>query len=288
MQTDEDIPMKRAIFAAIALVCLLAVSCSGKVGFKPSEPGSYAVLQTNYGEIAVRLLSEDAPKTVDNFIGLAEGSKEWTNPDTGSTSKKPFYDGLTFHRVIDGFMIQGGDPKGDGTGGPGYEFEDETYRETGKELSGLVEDEETALIVWNELIVPYVIGTPEENQNARLVGIVNKVLSEYSATPLMGISIQEYRDMTGSAKVLMEREVINPVAYATLCMANSGANTNGSQFFIVTAKDGCPWLDGAHTVFGRVVQGMEVAHQIEKVETDDQDKPVKPVIIKKVKIIRKK
>ena len=89
------------------------------------EPGSYAHFTTNQGTFVVKLFDKDAPKTVANFVGLAEGTKPWKDPVTGESVSRPFYDGLTFHRVIDGFMIQGGCPLGTGTGGPGYKFADE-------------------------------------------------------------------------------------------------------------------------------------------------------------------
>jgi peptidyl-prolyl cis-trans isomerase B (cyclophilin B) len=147
-----------------------------------------AKLQTSEGTIELELTPEDAPKTVENFTRLAgEG----------------FYDGLTFHRVIPDFMIQGGCPKGDGTGGPGYTFEDEA----------------------NDLRV--------------------------------------------------ER--------GALAMANSGPNTNGCQFFIVTAE-ACPWLDGKHTVFGRIVGGQDVADRISQLDRDDRDRPRTPVTIDRVEI----
>jgi peptidyl-prolyl cis-trans isomerase A (cyclophilin A) len=89
----------------------------------------YATLKTNRGDITLQLFPNHAPATVQNFVGLAEGSKEWKDPETGKASTEPFYDGLTFHRVIDGFMIQGGCPIGTGTGGPGYQFKDEFHPE---------------------------------------------------------------------------------------------------------------------------------------------------------------
>ncbi len=96
---------------------------------KPSAskhgPGVYAHITTNHGPIVARLFDKDAPKTVENFVGLAEGKKEWRNPRTNATVRRPYYNNLTFHRVIEGFMIQGGDPEGTGKGGPGYTFEDE-------------------------------------------------------------------------------------------------------------------------------------------------------------------
>jgi cyclophilin family peptidyl-prolyl cis-trans isomerase len=147
-----------------------------------------ATLHTNHGAIELELFSADAPKTVENFTKLAgEG----------------FYDGVVFHRVIPDFMIQGGDPTGTGSGGPGYTFDD------------------------------------EPNQHR------------------------------------VERGV--------LAMANSGPNTNGSQFFIVTA-DACPWLDGKHTVFGRVTGGMDVVDAISAVETDASDRPREPVTIQRVEL----
>jgi peptidyl-prolyl cis-trans isomerase B (cyclophilin B) len=138
---------------------------------------SIATMQTNQGTIELELFDQDAPKTVENFKKLAGDG---------------FYDGVIFHRVIPDFMIQGGDPTGTGTGGPGYQFEDE----------------------FNE----------------------------------------------------------HKVERGALAMANAGPNTNGSQFFIVTA-DACPWLDGKHTVFGTVTSGMDVADAISNVDTVGQDKP---------------
>ena len=89
----------------------------------------FATLHTNRGDIRIQLLPDHAPKTVRNFVELAEGGKEWRHPGTGATSKDPLYDGTTFHRVIPGFMIQGGDPVGSGMGGPGYQFADEFHPE---------------------------------------------------------------------------------------------------------------------------------------------------------------
>src|SRR2546429_4943620 len=147
-----------------------------------------ATMHTNHGPIRLELFPEDAPKTVGNFEDLA---------------RKGFYDGLSFHRVIDDFMIQGGCPRGDGTGGPGYTFEDE----------------------------------PNQHRVARGV----------------------------------------------LAMANSGPDTNGSQVFIVTAE-ACPWLDGKHTVFGRVTDGLEVVDGLEAVPTDGSDRPTEPIGIDSVEV----
>ena len=93
------------------------------------EPGVYAHFDTTEGRFTIQLFEKEAPQTVANFVGLAEGTKEWKDPVTGEKKKAPFYDGVVFHRIINGFMIQGGDPLGQGTGGPGYQFGDEFHPE---------------------------------------------------------------------------------------------------------------------------------------------------------------
>jgi peptidyl-prolyl cis-trans isomerase B (cyclophilin B) len=145
-----------------------------------------ATLHTNHGAIAIELFDDDAPKTVENFLKLARDG---------------FYNGVIFHRVIPDFMIQGGDPTGTGSGGPGYQFED------------------------------------------------------------------EFND--------------NKVVRGALAMANAGPNTNGSQFFIVTTE-AASWLDGKHTVFGRVTDGMDVVDTISALETDGRDRPREDVVIERV------
>lgn len=169
-------------------VCLLAImaypfAMKGKI-----DMNDQAIIHTSMGDIEIELYGKDAPKTVDNFEKL---------------TKKGFYDGLLWHRVIKGFMIQGGDPSGDGTGGPGYTFEDE---------------------------------------------------------------INDHKIVEG-----------------TVAMANSGANTNGSQFFIVTDKPQ-PHLDGKHTVFGQVVKGMDVVKLIAEAPVDENDKPLSDITIKSIEI----
>jgi peptidyl-prolyl cis-trans isomerase A (cyclophilin A) len=104
---------------------ILAVTVGGAMAQGKLSPGTYAVFETSLGKITVRLFEKEAPKTVANFVGLADGTKEWTDPKSRQPVKKRFYDGLIFHRVIPNFMIQGGDPLGSGMGGPGYKFEDE-------------------------------------------------------------------------------------------------------------------------------------------------------------------
>ena len=170
------------------------------------EAGTYAIFETSQGNIVVRLLEKVAPKTVANFIGLAEGSKEFTNEATGKKEKRNFYDGLSFHRVIPQFMIQGGCPRGDGRGGPGYSFADEFHPSLKHSKAG------------------------------------------------------------------------------KLSMANSGPNTNGSQFFITVAAT--PWLDNRHTIFGEVVEGQDVADKISNAPRDSSDRPRTPITLQKIKIER--
>jgi cyclophilin family peptidyl-prolyl cis-trans isomerase len=149
---------------------------------------STASMKTTEGTVVFELFDDDAPQTVANFRKLAGDG---------------FYDGVTFHRVIKGFMIQGGDPDGTGRGGPGYQFDDE---------------------------------------------------------------INEHKLVRGA-----------------LAMANAGPDTNGSQFFVVTA-DETPWLDGKHTVFGRVTSGMEVVDKIQNVPTTAGDRPAEPVVIASIQL----
>lgn len=171
------------------------------------EPGLYATFVTTEGNFTARLFESETPNTVANFAGLADGSKEWTDPRNGKPVKTPYYDGTIFHRVIDGFMIQGGDPLGRGTGGPGYNFDDEFHAELRHAGEGM------------------------------------------------------------------------------LSMANRGPNTNGGQFFITLAAT--PWLDGKHSVFGRIVDGMEVVRKIGKVPVGAADRPVQDVRITSVTIERR-
>ena len=167
---------------------------------------SYARFVTSEGTFTVRLFEQEAPSTVANFVGLAEGTREWTDPRTHQTVATPYYDGGVFHRVIDGFMIQGGDPLGTGTGGPGYTFADEFNRKLRHDKPGM------------------------------------------------------------------------------LSMANRGPNTNGGQFFITLAPT--PHLDDRHSVFGEVVEGMDVVRKIGSTKTDGRDRPVKDVVIQTVTIER--
>ena len=155
----------------------------------------------------MRLFDQEAPKTVENFVGLAEGTKQWTDPRTNEKVTRPYYDGVIFHRVIDGFMLQSGDPLGQGIGGPGFAFADEFHPKLRHGKAGV------------------------------------------------------------------------------LSMANRGPNTNGGQFFITLGPT--PHLDDRHSVFGEVVEGLDVVQKIGRAPTNDRDRPVTDIVITTIKIERR-
>lgn len=163
-------------------------------------------IHTTHGDVTVELFADRAPRTVENFVGLATGNREWEDPETGESRTDPLYDDVAIHRVIEGFMIQGGDPTGTGRGGPGYQFDDEFHPELRHDAPGI------------------------------------------------------------------------------LSMANSGPDTNGSQFFITL--DAQPHLDDRHAVFGHVTDGMDVVREIGTLETDTDDRPVDTVRIHSVDVDR--
>ncbi len=124
----HELMVKALLVAIMFTFCLTTCSSAADKETKkekPLKPGLYAIFHTTLGTITCSLFEKEAPKTVENFVGLADGTREWTDPKTQTKIKKRFYDGLIFHRVIPQFMIQGGDPEGTGRGGPGYRFEDE-------------------------------------------------------------------------------------------------------------------------------------------------------------------
>jgi len=238
-----------------------------------------AVIETTQGNIELELWKHLAPKTVDNFVKLAE---------------EGFYEKTYFHRVIPDFMIQGGCPKtkdedrtNDGTGDPGYRFEDECY-EAGTEVTGHFDDDATANTVWETVVLPYLQSNPEPNPE--LMEVINECQKMQSLTPFKARTVEFYKGITGfTGKVQGKGALKAQALYGYLCMANSGPNTNGSQFFIVTKKDGTPWLDGKHTVFGKVTKGMDIVHKIEQLPRDKADNPLaeNQAIVKKVKITKK-
>jgi len=200
--------MSSKVLAALCGALLLTVGVAAAQTAQAEKkstltPGVYAHFVTSEGNFTVKFLEKEAPKTVANFVGLAEGTLD---PITGKPGKsKPYYNGLTFHRIIDGFMFQGGDPTGTGSGGPGYRFADEIDPKHKFDKAGI------------------------------------------------------------------------------MAMANAGPNTNGSQFFITVAPYPLPTN---YTIFGEVVDGLDVVKKIGKVKTGANDRPVTPVVMKTVTIER--
>jgi peptidyl-prolyl cis-trans isomerase A (cyclophilin A) len=205
--TPRLIPAYAVLLLAIQAACTPApVKAAAK-----RTPGLYATIDTSAGPIVARLYEKEAPHTVANFVGLATGKKTWTDPRTGKQTNKPLYNGTIFHRVVKGFMIQGGDPLGNGTGGPGYKFADEM---------------------------------PKGPQ--------------YDYTP------------------------------GTLAMANSGPNTNGSQFFIMHGNYAGK-LPKNYNIFGKVIAGMNVVDKIASAPVTmgangEPSTPLHPVVIRKITI----
>ena len=164
----------------------------------------HATFKTSEGDFKAKLHAAECPITVGNFVGLATGQIPWTDPNTGEPAGRPLYDGTIFHRVMKDFMLQGGDPLGRGTGGPGYRFQDEFVPSLKHDKPGI------------------------------------------------------------------------------LSMANAGPNTNGSQFFVCEVAT--PWLDGRHSVFGEVVEGMDVVLKIAQTPTGAQDRPQEDIVINTIEI----
>jgi len=282
--------MKKILFISL-LMLFFFVACNKEakkeeiVTKAPLEENIKVLMQTSLGDIELELFTNVAPKTVDNFVGLAMGTKEFTDPTTKELTTKNFYDGLIFHRVIKDFMIQGGCPLGTGTSGPGYTFEDECYIQ-GPKITGPIKDEQTAYQVYSDLIIPYLNtkSGPDEVE-PELLEIFNEIQRTQSGDAMIGKDIAFFEKITGNGPIFAQGDLLASVDYGSICMANSGPNTNGSQFFIVTAEEGCEWLDGRHTVFGRVTKGMDVVHKIEAVETLAGDKPKDEVKIISVRVI---
>ena len=269
--------MMKKIFLCLILTgfLILSIGCSNKE--------VEVVLKTSMGDITLKLFGKVAPNTVENFVSLANGTRAWTDPNTGQKVKKPFYDGLIFHRVISDFMIQGGDPKGNGTGGPGYRFADEIY-EKGTQIEGKIETEADALEVFMQLVVPY-LQLAGRDADAQLQTIAKEAVDKQSGKPIMEFPVEFYQKLTNNQqRVYRKGKLKKEVEYGSVAMANSGPNTNGSQFFIVTKKGGTPWLNGKHTVFGKVAKGMDVVHKIEQVKTGANDKPIEDVVIQSVEV----
>lgn len=284
---------KLTCWAFVALVMSMSSACSKTPKNKADamkdvkekmrrDTNPIAVMETSLGTITIELYRHAAPKTVENFVGLARGEKEFTDAD-GKPAKRPYYDGLIFHRVIPNFMIQGGDIKGNGTGGPGYQFADEINAKAlgldkVKVSASPMARNEVAQVVRNDIFKKLNIKSQED---------LNKKMKEAEAM-LKG------EQEKWNNKSLEELYTARGITYTpnlesesntkgSLSMANAGPNTNGSQFFVSVVDN--LYLDGKHTVFGRVLAGLDVAEKITKVERDQQDRPKESVILKKLTIL---
>jgi peptidyl-prolyl cis-trans isomerase A (cyclophilin A) len=205
LEADNEALTTKVKAAAAAQEKARKASLFEKLGLRGDQK-LHATFVTSLGDIHCTLRHEQTPETVLNFVELAKGSREWTDPRTDKKTSAPLYNGTIFHRVIPGFMIQGGDPLGTGTGGPGYRFADEIDPKHKFDKAGI------------------------------------------------------------------------------LAMANAGPNTNGSQFFVTVAP--YPQLPTNYTIFGEVVDGLDVVKKIGKVKTGPNDRPVTPVVMKTVTIER--
>lgn len=276
-------PKLTKLFLAVSFASLFFL-----FGCAKKEKQLEAHMETSMGTMVFKLYESQTPKTVENFVGLANGTlpKQETSTDSKKTEipePKPFYDGLTFHRVIHDFMIQGGCPQGTGTGGPGYQFEDECFV-NGAELTGEILDEEVAKNVFQTAIYPHLAKNRGVSPNEMIADLFAEMQQNQSFTPLIGKQVEDIKAAVLYEEAIYSRTLIAPVAYGTLCMANSGPNTNGSQFFITTKKEGCEWLNGKHTVFGEIISGLDVLEKMQEVEVDGRDKPVEPVTILNITI----
>lgn len=246
-----------------------------------------ARIKTNFGEIYVELFQKEAPETVANFIGLAEGTREFTDPKTQTKVKRNFYDNLIFHRVIKKFMIQGGDPLGTGAGSPGYRFEDEINADSlGLQKIKVLDDKGRPhpwLLIRSQndfnrvLLFPLLRRMRIETQDEmkKRVDEVKNRLNKMSIKE--AYQNQGYRYNPKLKSHHPKRGV--------LAMANSGPNTNGSQFFINLVETG--WLTGKHTVFGKVVKGMNVVDRIAEVPVDPRSsRPKRDVRILSIRVYK--
>lgn len=270
--------MRNVILAIGMMLCILTAGIGWTGEKKPKENPVY-VIQTTLGNIELELFQNETPKTVANFIGLAEGTKEFKDSKTGKKVKRPYYNGLIFHRVIKNFMIQGGCPLGNGRGGPGYAFADEI------DATALGLDKIKAFDSKKGPHRFLMIRSQEEFQRNLLAPLframdinsqeeLNQRKKEFEAR-LDKLTLKEAYENMGY--VYTENGSEHPPVRGMLAMANAGPNTNGSQFFITLVDT--DWLTGKHTVFGKVVKGMDVVDKIGAVEVDSGKKPVKDVKI---------
>jgi len=259
---------------------------SANVIAKVDQINPVCVIKTSMGDVYLELFAEEAPLTVKNFIELAGGKKEDIDTTEKPKVKNHFYDNLIFHRVIKNFMIQGGCPKGNGTGGTGYAFEDEISATA----LGL---DKIKVMQPNGGVHPYLLVRSQQDFSQI---VLNPLASK------MGINTQQQfqdrkQEIQQKLSKLTLKECYENLGYqyndkikshspdrGVIAMANSGPNSNGSQFFINLVDT--PWLMGKHTVFGKVIKGMEIADRIGEVSVDKRSKPIKDVKIISIRLYK--
>ncbi len=271
--------MKKLFLTILAAITPIITSAESK--------NPIVSMKTSHGEITIELLQKSAPKTVKNFIDLAQGTKEFTDA-LGQKIKKPFYDGLTFHRVIDGFMIQGGCPVGNGSGNPGYKFSDEINANSlGLDKAKVIHPEKGM----HEYLRVY---PPQKIQQM----IVQPIFKKLGITTQQQLDQKQNQIQAEHQKIIKTLTLKNlyegigykyndklksfPMKTGFLAMANSGPNSNGCQFYINLVDNN--YLDGKHTVFGKVIKGIEVVQKIAKVKTGSRSKPLTPVKIISIRL----
>jgi len=279
--------MKLTKFILVAALCCSTIFAKKQLK-KEYADDPVVCIKTSEGDIVLELFAKEAPDTVKNFIELAEGKKEFTDAKTQKKVKRPFYDGLIFHRVIKNFMIQGGCPLGTGTGDPGYKFKDEIN------ANALGLDKEKAMV--------------NNNPNSKL-GIRSR--GQFQAVILAPIykklEIKSKADFEAKKDKLQTalnkltlKEALTAMGYkyndklkshmpkrGVIAMANSGPNTNGSQFFINLIDT--DWLAGKHTVFGKVISGMDIVDKIGKTKvTKTSSKPIQDIKIISIRVVKDK
>lgn len=247
-------------------------------------PNPMALIKTSMGDIKLELFADECPKTVANFLGLADGTLAFSDMKTGQKVTRPFYDNINFHRVIPNFMAQGGCPLGTGSGGPGFQFEDEINANAlglDKVLAMQNGQPNRALLIQSQeqfqrevvqvAIKKLGIKTQEEFETRKEE--LNAALNALTLKEIFVNMGYKYNETRGS----------HAMSRGTIAMANSGANTNGSQFFLNMVDN--DYLNGKHTVFGRIVEGMDVVDAMQKVKMDQGNKPIEPITIKSIRSI---
>ena len=247
----------------------------------PANP--LVLMSTTRGDILLELFPDNAPLTVTNFLELAEGTKPFTDPYSGQRTMRPFYDGLVFHRVIEGFIVQGGSPTGTADGTPGYQFRDEINATS----LGL----DRMLVIDDESQPNPVLGIQERADFERRVllplytsmGITGSAALEArlgeAEQRLRALTVKESYELLGYRYLDTVRS--RPPLRGTIAMANAGPDSNGSQFFILLGD--ADWLLGKHTVFGRVRLGMDVLDAIGKTRVNDEGRPRQDITILSVR-----